>query len=138
MKCAHPITMRQVAQAAGFAVSTVSKALRNDPTIPEARCREIQALARRLGYRPNPMVATLMAQLHHRRRSNDPHNIAWIDLWPSSGDKDVAMGAAPILRGARERAQEMGYGIEVYPVTRDQMSPERLRRVLTSRGQWGL
>jgi len=130
--------MRQVAQAGGFAVSTVSKALRNDPTIPEARCREIQALAKRLGYRPNPMVATLMAQLHHRRRSHDPHNIAWIDLWLSPDDKDVAMGAAPVLRGARERAQEMGYGIEVYPVAREQMSPERLRRVLTSRGQWGL
>jgi LacI family transcriptional regulator len=130
--------MRQVAQSADFAVSTVSKALRNDPTIPEARCREIQALAKRLGYRPNPMVATLMAQLHNRRRCNDPHHIAWIDLWPSPCDKDVAMGAAPVLMGARERAQEMGYGIEVYPVARDQMSPERLRRVLTSRGQWGM
>jgi LacI family transcriptional regulator len=130
--------MRQVAEAKGVAVSTVSKALRNDPTIPEARCREIQALARRLGYRPHPMVATLMAQLHHRRRRSDPHHITWIDLWPASGDQSMVMSAEPILGGARERAQEMGYGIEVCRAGGDRMSPERLHRVLTVRGQWGL
>ena len=130
--------MRHVARAAGVAVSTVSKALRNDPSIPEKRCRAIQAVAARLGYRPHPLVAALMSQIHHHRRRSDPHNIAWIDLWPAGKENAAAMNAEPILRGARERARELGYGIEVYPVGSDRMSPEHLHRTLTTRGQWGL
>lgn len=132
------VTMRQVAHATGVAVSTVSKALRNDPSIPKQRCQSIQAAAERLGYRPHPLVATLMAQMHHHRRRSDPHNIAWIDLWPAVKDHIAAMRAEPLLRGARARAQELGYGIEVYPAGTEQMSPERLHRTLTTRGQWGL
>ena len=130
--------MRHVAHATGVAVSTVSKALRNDPTIPAKRCRSIQAAAERLGYRPHPLVAALMAQMHHQRRRSDPHNIAWIDLWPAGEQCEVAMSTEGLLRGARDRAQGLGYGVEVYRAGADGMSPERLRRVLTARGQWGL
>ena len=129
--------MRHVAEAVGVATSTVSKALRHDPSIPEARCREICAAAERLGYRPDPMVATLMARLHHRRRRSDPHNIAWIDLWGSERSRAV-MNPAPMLKGARQRAGELGYAIEVYRPGVENISPERLRRMLTARGQWGL
>lgn len=130
--------MREVAGAAGVAVSTVSKALRNDPTLPETRCREIQALATRLGYRPHPLVATLMAQLHHHRRRNDPHSLAWIDLWPAVSGPAVAIPTEPILEGARERAGELGYRIEVYHPGRENLTPDRLARLLTDRGQWGV
>jgi LacI family transcriptional regulator len=138
MKFPQAVTMRQVARAARVAVSTVSKALRNDPALPEKRCRSIQAIAAHLGYRPHPLVATLMAQLHHHRRRADPHNLAWIDLWPAGKDHGAAMRAEPLLRGARERAQEFGYGIEVYPAASDELSPGRLRGLLTACGQWGL
>ena len=131
--------MRQVATTVGVSVSTVSKGLRNDPSIPKDRCIEIQAVANRLGYRPHPLVATLMSQMHHHRRRSDPHHIAWIDLWPDGGDLGIdAMSTAPILHGARERAHELGYGIEVYPAGRDGLTPDRLYRMLTARGQWGV
>ena len=130
--------MRHVARAAGVAVSTVSKALRNDPSIPEKRCRAIQAVAEELGYHPHPLVAALMSQIHHHRRRSDPHNIAWIDLWPAGKDCTAAMSAELVLRGARERARELGYGIEVYPAGSNGMSPKHLHRTLTTRGQWGL
>src|SRR5512133_1061710 len=75
------VTMADVARAAGVARSTVSKALRSDPSISE-RCRKkVRQAATALGYAPDPMVAALMARLHSRRRRNDPHHIAWIDLW---------------------------------------------------------
>lgn len=129
--------MKQIALEAGVAVSTVSKALRNDRSIPADRCRQIQIMAERLGYRPNPMVATLMAQLHHHRRRSDPQRIAWIDLWPASEKKSATIDPAPILRGARERARQMGYEIEIYSGEQYGMAPDRLRRTLTSRGHWG-
>lgn len=130
--------MRSVAQAVGVATSTVSKALREDPTIPPRRRRQIQRAAKALGYRPNPLVATLMAQLHVQRRRNDPHHIAWIDLWPSEEASSQLLLFKPLLRGALARAGELGYGIEVHRPVRDGIEQDRLRQILIARSQWGL
>lgn len=75
------VTMATMAEAAGVVRSTVSKARRDDPTITLVRRREIQRRAKTLGCRPKPTVSALMARLHRRRRRNDRHHRAWIDLW---------------------------------------------------------
>ena len=130
--------MSTVAKAARVATSTVSKALREDPTIPVKRRKEIQRIAKSLGYRPNPMVAALMARLHSARRRNDPHHIAWIDLWPDEREAARTNDFKLMLRGANLRANELGYHIEVHHVGRDGTSATRLHQILTSRSQWGL
>ena len=130
--------MRDVAHAANVSVSTVSKALRNDPTIPECRRRSIQEMAERLGYRPHPMVAALMAQMHHHRRRSDPHHLAWLDFWAGAKRKCETVNSDHILNGARIRAGELGYGLEVYQSGSDRESLQRLKRALTARGQWGV
>ena len=130
--------MRAVAKAAGVATSTVSKALRGDPTIPPGRRKEIKRIADRLGYRTNPLVSALMAQLHSQRRRNDPHHIAWIDLWTDEMQAVLGHNGLPALSGARRRASELGYEIEVHSVAKKQISPSRLRQILLTRSQWGL
>lgn len=130
--------MRTVAAALQVATSTVSKALRDDPTISAERRREIQRTAKVMGYQPNPLVATLMAQLHARRRRNDPNHIAWIDLWPSEEEAARLPLLKPLLRGAQRRAAELGYGIEVHRVIREGIPVHRLRQILIARSQWGL
>lgn len=130
--------MASVAHAAGVATSTVSKALRDDPTIPPARRQEIQRVAKSLGYRPNPMVAALMARLHSRRRRNDPHHIAWLDLWPDEREAARTTDFRLMLQGAKQRAAELGYEIEVHRVAREGTSASRLHDILISRSQWGL
>lgn len=130
--------MRTVAEAVGVATSTVSKALRDDPTIPTARREEIRQAAERLGYRPNPLVTNLMAQLHVKRRRNDPFHLAWIDLWEKRSEASALQLIKPLFRGAQKRAGELGYGLEVYRPSKDGISPERLHRILVSRGQYGL
>ena len=79
-----------------------------------------------------------MAQLHHHRRRSDPQNIAWIDFWPPKTRESAAINPAPILSGARERAQELGYGLEIYSGADYGMDPGRLRRTLMARGHWGV
>lgn len=130
--------MATVARAVGVATSTVSKALREDPTIPVARRREIQRVAKAMGYRPNPMVAALMARLHTRRRRDDPYHIAWLDLWHDDREAAGATDFNLMLRGAIQRADQLGYQIQVHHVVRDGTSPARLRQVLISRSQWGV
>lgn len=130
--------MSTVAKAVGVATSTVSKALREDPTIPPGRRREIQRAAASLGYRPDPLVAALMARLHSRRRRNDPHHIAWIDLWSDAEQASRASDFKLLLRGANQRAYELGYQIEVHNVATSETSAARLHQILISRSQWGL
>lgn len=130
--------MATVAREAGVATSTVSKALREDSSISESRRREIKQIANSLGYRPDPLVATLMARLNGRRRRNDPHHLAWIDLWPNATEAARATDFKLMLRGANRRAEELGYQIQVHHVGRDGIGAGRLREILTSRSQWGL
>lgn len=130
--------MATVARQVGVATSTVSKALRSDPTIPEATRRAIQQAAEELGYRPDPLVATLMARLHSRRRRNDPNHLAWIDLWTNAQEAARATDFRLMLRGAMRRADELGYQIEVHRAARAGFSPERLHGILVSRAQWGV
>lgn len=127
-----------MARAAGVARSTISKALRDDPTIPAARCAEIKRIAKKLGYSPNPMISALMAKLHHQRRRSDPCHIGWIDLWPTGQGPATVPILAPLLQGARQRARELGFDIEVHRVVAKGIRPERLRQMLTARSQWGL
>lgn len=127
--------MATIAKAAGVARSTVSKALRDDSTIPAQRRDEIKQLAEKLGYRPNPLISTLMAQLHGSRRRNDPHHIAWLDLWQNSSAVPIMK---PLLAGACERAAELGYNIEVHRPIADGINPDRLRQILNARSQWAL
>jgi DNA-binding LacI/PurR family transcriptional regulator len=138
MKRPRLVTMRHVAEAAGVARSTVSKALRNDPRISEDCCKAVQDHAQKLGYRPHPMVSALMAQLHQHRRRSDPHHIAWIDLWPENEEAATFPFGKEMLGGARQRADELGYAIDVHPVMREKISPLRLRQILTARAQWGM
>lgn len=109
------VTMGTDARAAVIVPSTVSKALRDDPSISDDLKAKIQKVARELGHRPNPLVATLMAQLHGTRRRSDPHHIAWMDLWPKDADDALlCVMLKPMLNGARQRAEELGFRIEVH------------------------
>ena len=59
-------TIKDIAAKAGVAVSTVSYALRNHPSIPPETCQRIQAVGEKLGYRPDPFlmaVAIMMLEL---------------------------------------------------------------------------
>jgi len=54
--------MADVARAAGVSRPTVSRALSGHPNVTAATREQVLAVAESLGYRPDPLVATLMAQ----------------------------------------------------------------------------
>lgn len=61
-----------------------------------------------------------------------------IDFWTNEHLGFLTFNAGPALQGARKQAAALGYGIEVYRPAADGISPERLRRILKSRGHWGV
>jgi LacI family transcriptional regulator len=133
----QPVTLADVAEAAGVARSTVSKAFHGYSSVSEKTRHHILETAERLGYRPNPLVQTLMAQLHTRRRRQDMTPlIAVVHAWEESwGQKPVY---ADFARGARARAQELGFKLEEFSIHKEAGSLERMAQILRNRGVQGV
>lgn len=56
------VSIKDVAKAAGVSHSTVSRALSNNPLIPEKTRARVQRLAQKLGYTPNAIARGLVTQ----------------------------------------------------------------------------
>ena len=78
----YRITMKDIAGKCGYTVNTVSRALRDDPTLPESTRSLIQSTAREMGYIRNSMASTLRSG-HSNIIAvivNDLHNQHFCDL----------------------------------------------------------
>jgi len=129
--------MQKVAEAAGVSKSSVSLALRDDPRLALATRRRIQEIAGQMGYRKNPIVASLMAQL---RVSQTPKFHANIALINCSSNRTV-FDQHPydeFRRGIRERADKFGYGVEEFWAEEPGVKPARLLQILEARSIKGV
>lgn len=85
-----------------------------------------------MGYQRDPVVASLMTRLPRARRGGYPVLGLITDLPPeTSSHYDLSSWA-----GARERAAELGYQVEVFHLS--QMPAPQLNKVLVTRGIEGL
>lgn len=131
--------MRDLARAAGLSQPAVSMALRRHPRIAPATCDRVLGLAKKLGYRPNPLVSALMGQLHGRRRSDQSPVIAEINAWPPERDPwNSPTLFAEFRQGARERAAELGFVMESFRYGRQAGERRHLERLLAARGIEGV
>ncbi len=130
--------MQVVADQAGISLATVSYALRNHPSIPPATCKRIQAVARKLGYRPNPLISTLMSHLRTTRATEYFETLAYI----TSHSANDVWHHKPIYRdfyaGAQARADEQGFKLEEFWLQAPGMTPDRMNQVLRARGIRGI
>jgi len=130
------VTLALLARRAGVHVSTVSRALRNDPRIPARTRQRLQRLAVRLGYRPNPLVSALM-QLRRAANPRTHHTtLAYLTAFPTRrGWREYVPNFFP---GALRRSQELGYRLEDFWLHEPGMSPARLADILLARGIRGI
>lgn len=117
---------------------TVSRALRRQPGVsPEVQQRVLR-VAESIGYRPNPLVQTLMEQVRTGRVGPGAATIAL--LMPQFDN--AAWGKSDwlhrIVDGVQARAKVRGFHLEIFRWTHEQMSDERLDRVLKARGVRGV
>ncbi|MDF3129467.1 LacI family DNA-binding transcriptional regulator [Kiritimatiellaeota bacterium B1221] len=126
----RPVTMRDVAKAAGVNASTVSRALRNDPNVSKKRREEIIALAEKIGYRPNPYVQAFTAHVRGYRRLPSHAPIAVLE------NRDASNSAYNELyiQGATQHAYAQGYKIELMNKESVKGSLERIKDILFARG----
>jgi len=126
-------SMRDLAREADVSQSTVSRALRNDPSISEATRRRIQALAAKRQYRFDPRITELMTSL--RKGVQAPGQvIAWLDLQKQRDYWDVERHSQPIWEGAARHAKQLGFQLERFRIADFPDSSRRLNSVLRARG----
>ena len=75
-------TLKDIANACGYSVNTVSRALRGDERLSEATRSLIRETAGRMGYIPNTMASSLRSGRSHMIAVivNDLHNQHYCDL----------------------------------------------------------
>lgn len=128
-------TQRQIAAAAGVNVSTVSRALADSPNLPAATKRRILAVARKMGWRPNPLASAYMAHLRGTRDPAYKSAVGFlVDYAMPRGISSLPGHIQQHLRGARERAAAYGYRIEPISLREPGMDMRTLDRMLYHRG----
>ena len=127
-----------MARAAGVSKNSVSLALRNDPQIPPATRDRIKQTADSLGYRKNPTVAHLMAQL---RGGPDQDYKATLALLNANQDRNAFQSHPTVptyVAGCRRRAEANGYGLDEFWLHDPAIDGERLNRILRARNIRGV
>jgi DNA-binding LacI/PurR family transcriptional regulator len=135
------ITMQDIARAAGVHQTTVSLALRNDPRLPAATRRRLQALAERMGYKPDPMLSALNAYRSARRAAVTPVTMAFLANFADRSELEISYPHVQFLAGAQAQAGQHGYHLEVFFVGHDEeagAAAQRIGRILRARGIAGV
>jgi LacI family transcriptional regulator len=117
--------MAQVARLAGVSKNTVSLALRGSAKVTVETRERVMAAVEQLGYRLNPTVAHLMAQLRQSRAPGFQATLAMVNAHERS-DAFVNHATIPAyVEGCRKRAKALGYQLDEFwmhqpdlPVTR--------------------
>jgi len=130
--------MSDIAREAAVSKNTVSLALREDPQIPERTRKRIRKIAEQMGYRRNPTVAHLMAELRSQSNGLPRATIALLNVNERS-DAFIKHPTIPnYVAGCRRRAERLGYGLDTFWVYDPELNEERLLRILKTRGIRGI
>lgn len=127
-------TLKQIATAAGLSVSGVSLAMRNDPSIPAATCAKIQQIAKRLGYRPDPELAKLMAYLRKRQLTRSTAVLGLLTLHQHRAFWRSNNYLKRLHTGIVNRAKELGYEVDEFWLNDPAMPQRRTCQIIASRG----
>ncbi len=138
----RPVTMQDVASAAGVTTATVSLALNRSPKIsPATRDKVIQA-ANRLGYERNPYVSALMAIRRERTKGRRPSvTRPVLALCTAAEPRFTGFSSSflhPILESAERRAEEKGYRLDTFNLSDKGMTGRRATGILYTRNISGV
>jgi LacI family transcriptional regulator len=132
------VTQQDVAREIGLSQTAVSLALRNSPDIPAATIRRVRAAAKRLGYRPDPLISALMAQRQRRRQGPFRAKIAFLSGFARRDEWRESAYASGCFAGARRAAAERGYVCEPFWLREPGISGPRLSTILWTQNVQGL
>jgi len=132
------VTLADIATKAGVHVTTVSLALRNNPRLPPATRERIQALAKQMGYRPDPFLRALVSYRGKIQKRRNAPILAYVTNWNTRWGWKKVIAHSEFFAGAQAKAGEFGYGLEHFWLHELGLTQIRLSRMLYARGINGL
>jgi len=134
-----PVPLREIAQRCGISRTTVSRALRGDPRVAPATMKKVRRAASDLGYRPNPKLEKLMAEIKSAQRHRYVGNIGVIWNQPTISFREPETDFTRIMvKGAHDHAVELGYSVDVINMKEKGMTSSRLDQIIYNRGILGV
>lgn len=131
------VTMSDVAAKLGISSATVGLALRGHHRVSEERRREVQRVAKEMGYTPDPFLPALAAHRQQRVAIKDRGVIAWINHWEDPKRLRQFNEFDAYWQGASKAANQFGYHVDEVRWEPD-CPPKRLENILLTRGIEGV
>ena len=129
------ITIRAIAARLGLSKSTVAAALRGQSLHAAATVAKVKAMAEALGYRPNPLITANMMLVRQTRCAVERGTtLGYLSDVPRKELLNPDCPAHEGYVGARERARELGFGLDLLEYSRPGMTSARLHDVIRTRG----
>lgn len=132
------VTQQDLARDTGLSQTAVSLALRNSPEVAPGTIRLVRAAAKRLGYRPDPLISALMAQRHKRNKQSFRAKIAFLTAFPKRDEWRASAYAAGCFAGAARAAADRGYVCEPVWLLEPGITAQRLSGILWTQNFQGL
>jgi LacI family transcriptional regulator len=131
------ITIRDIAVKLGVSHVTVSLALKNCPRISKGRREQVQLLAKEMGYRPDPILSSLVVYRQSKRPAPIHSAIAWINHWERPEDLRKVREFNAYWSGASLAAERFGYRLDEF-VWQPEFTPQRFETILQTRNVRGV
>lgn len=129
------VTIRTIARHTGLSKTTVAAALKGDPDYTSATVARVRAAAQELGYRPNPLVTAAMMKIRDTRLARSRGiTLAYLSDLGRQAMLKPGQSVETGFVAARERAQDLGFNLDLIDYEDPKMTPGRIRRVIQSRG----
>lgn len=130
-------TLRSIAAQLGLSIATVSEALRESPRVAEETRARVLAVARKVSYRRNPLVSTVMSMVRSSRQQTLRGSIAALNF-AESPDKTLIPFHQAVFEGAAQRGAELGYHLELFWIGPHGIRLRRITQILAARNIQGV
>ncbi|RXK56348.1 LacI family transcriptional regulator [Oleiharenicola lentus] len=131
-------TMADIALRAGVHVSTVSRALNAQASVPTETRNRILSIATAMGYRIDPLTAALMRSRRLGRPASHKANLGFIVSESRKQAWRPRSWIWEVFGGAKEQAEHAGYSLEVFWAEHNESASAAFTRMLLARGIQGL
>jgi len=129
-------TLRELAQKARVNHTTISRALRNDPRLPEATRNRLKKLAEKSGYQIDALAQRYMTAIRRGRGNRSMDVLGLLTSQVRIGQGGAAFDG--FCRNIKKRAAELGYHIDELWAGEPGMTAKRISSIIAARNIEGL